>query len=634
MIRPLCGPITPIAGESLASIMARAAYANVVPSPATLMRHASMESGQPAYVAFTQIGAASKLADLLGIPIDEVTARMHPKLDRLSPPIDWFGTPLERRFLEAPRRRFSPLGLRSSQHIRAEWMVRPLSYCPDNLDRLSHECPHCGAKLGWDRTLGVAVCEHCEGDLRAIPACFLPDDLRPAYGVISGLVSTDPRRRAASLEQFPAPFRTWRPGDVFAAIVDLGFVRGQPASRSSTALANGDFRHLEDEHLFLGLDLLMNWEDKFPTMLQEVVDNRKSTSAGSTPESLGVLRRFFYSNARQSALVDLMRREIPIALRKLNMPLRVARNSILLGAKREGAISLRDARQKYRIDNRLLARLVDQADCFITRHESKFGTRLFHEDGLARAIDAYRAATTRESLCRTLGAPPCIVDACEREGLFDRIGIKDAQLLAGEVVLFDTESVEAFIRALQRPRASSLKTIDVSLVHGMRGQLVPATRALIFKALVNGELAFRVIPAEGGLSSSIHVNSSELQRALNNLPTNPLPKDLRMSMGNAALILGESALSLGGAARAGLLTAERHDTGYSVALKDLQTFHDAFVFSHELNETHAEMETPWRTYVDGAGLKPVGRFGGRHCWDRQAIEEIINRVDENGTSAF
>lgn len=631
MTRPLCGRVTPFVGESLASIVARSACVNDIPSTAKLLRQGVKEWGRPAFVAFTHVDAASDLAVLLGLPVDDVVNRTHAKTaGERSNRIDWFGTPLERRFLEAPRRRFSRLGLAFSDFVRAEWMVRPLAYCPETFDRLRHECPHCDAQLGWDRAVGISVCEKCDLDIRLGPAHLLSEERRPAYSVITGLVSTDPGRRAQSVERFPDRFRDWQPGDLFSAIVDLGFARGCPATPSSSPLANGDFRGFTEEHLFLGYDLLMHWDEVFPGMLQEILQSQGSMSSRGTPHSLGLLRRFFYANASRTALVDLMRTEIPSTLRNLKMPLRVVRNSVLLGVKREGTVSLRDARERYKIDNRLLARLVDQADCFIARHESKFGTRLFHEEMLANAIHSFRTATSIEALSRELGVPPCIVEACESLGLFERVAVKDAQLLAGSMILYETTSVKAFINAFERRETTSPDLQNISFLEGMRGQLLPAAWALILKALAEGKLAFQVDRAAGAWSSAIRVDPSEIERAIAELPSHPLPKAMRMSMGNAAVLLGISPTSLGCAARAGLLTAERHESGYSVALGHLDAFRRDYVFNQELNEAYAQSGVPWRAQVKLAGLKPVALLGGRHCWDRRSLEAVVGRVAQSG----
>jgi hypothetical protein len=367
----------------------------------------------------------------------------------------------------------------------------------------------------------------------------------------------------------------------------------------------------------------MNWDGQFESILQGVMRRHSATASRGTRDSLGPFGKFFYPNISRTPLVDLMRREIPLALRNLNMPLRVARNSTLLGAKREGTISLRDAREKYKIDNRLLGRLVDKGDCFIARHDSKFGTRLFHEVGLAEAISSFRAGTTIEVLARELGVPPCIVDACADLGLFERIKISDAQLLAGDMTLYETGSVRAFTSAFQQGCEGHDSLTATSLLEGMRGQLNPATWAQIFNALVTGTLCFRIDHAGEAWSRSIRIDRTEMDCALSKLPNHPLPQGLRLSMGNAAVLLGESATSLGCAARFGMLTAERHDTGYSVALPDLDAFRQRYVFNHELNTTYANSDVFWRISVERAGLEPVARLGGRHCWDRRAVSEII-----------
>lgn len=164
----------------------------------------------------------------------------------------------------------------------------------------------------------------------------------------------------------------------------------------------------------------------------------------------------------------------------------------------------------------------------------------------------------------------------------------------------------------------------------MRGHLVPAAWALILKALAESKLAFQVDRAAGAWSSAIRVDPSEIERAIAELPSHPLPKAIRMSMGNAAVLLGVSPTSLGCAARAGLLTAERHESGYSVALGHLDAFRLDYVFNQELNEAYAQSGVPWRAQVKHAGLKPVALLGGRHCWDRHSLEAVVGRVARSG----
>ena len=148
MIRPLCASVDIYPDESLLSIIARTADANVVPNTATLLRQALGAVGQTASTPLTQTAKVQEIAALFNADPDQISARMLPSADGAQvTSIDWFGTPLERRFLEVRKRRYAPAALAAAPYGRSSWQIRPLLYCPETFERLQDTCGSCGSQL-------------------------------------------------------------------------------------------------------------------------------------------------------------------------------------------------------------------------------------------------------------------------------------------------------------------------------------------------------------------------------------------------------------------------------------------------------------------------------------------------------
>lgn len=119
---PLFGRVEPIAGESLLSLIARTAQVNVHDRLAAMLDEVDLGRARTANIPFSRVDHAYRLARLLSVEVDEIASRMHPRIGGESPHyIDWYGTPLERRFIKTTMRRFAPKGLRTSPHHRAVW---------------------------------------------------------------------------------------------------------------------------------------------------------------------------------------------------------------------------------------------------------------------------------------------------------------------------------------------------------------------------------------------------------------------------------------------------------------------------------------------------------------------------------
>jgi hypothetical protein len=222
--KPFLIRVKPHPGESLLSIIARAAEANVFERLTDLLSLAGMKMKVPAYIPFTRLEDAGRLSSALDVPVEDVQFRMHRPISDLSVlnRVDWYGEQLPRRYIDATPRRFSPAALRRSDHHRAAWMLKPLGFCPETMEFLQSSCPHCKKPTEWKFTLSIGRCEHCNKSLRRFKPGKLPWHLRVEAASVAALVSTDPGKRTLAVHSYPEPFCHWKAGDIFVAAVEVG----------------------------------------------------------------------------------------------------------------------------------------------------------------------------------------------------------------------------------------------------------------------------------------------------------------------------------------------------------------------------------------------------------------------------
>lgn len=108
------------AGEGLMSMMVRAAEANVMGRLHRLALFAGVTGTRVDSIPFTRSQDAQKIAQLLSVDAAEVRGRMHPTAPHSSADeyVDWYGTPLHRRYLETRRRRVAPASLATPVELR------------------------------------------------------------------------------------------------------------------------------------------------------------------------------------------------------------------------------------------------------------------------------------------------------------------------------------------------------------------------------------------------------------------------------------------------------------------------------------------------------------------------------------
>lgn len=136
-LKPLCVSIEPFHDESLYSIVARSADANVHPNTAKLLKSAGIGVRRLDHLPFSG-SDTEKTATILGLTIHEIDRRfMLPSEDGRNM-VNWFGTSLERRFTECNFRRLAGPNEEVDGYHRNTWLLRPFQFCSESFRKLTH----------------------------------------------------------------------------------------------------------------------------------------------------------------------------------------------------------------------------------------------------------------------------------------------------------------------------------------------------------------------------------------------------------------------------------------------------------------------------------------------------------------
>lgn len=227
-------PLPPIEGESLDGFIARVAAHNMVDKALAISSLGGVSYGHRPDLSTHGWEGLPAVAECLQVDIADLHHRSYPLTDPARDLRLFFGTPLERRHLELRTRRFSPAGLRLSNHHRALWQLRLFPFCIETWEHLLDKCPRCHAAQRWYRPNGIERCDYCVEDLRRAPSDPVPPEYREAALAAVGLVHPDPERRSASLKRLPLAIQSLGAGPALELLVLLLplFDRAMPGTRA------------------------------------------------------------------------------------------------------------------------------------------------------------------------------------------------------------------------------------------------------------------------------------------------------------------------------------------------------------------------------------------------------------------
>ena len=581
----LVARVGPIQGESLLSLVSRACRANAFTHLDGLFQIAGVQ-GKAAFAPFTAFDHSEALASLLSVSTSEIESRLHPAVLRDPDPtvVWWGGIKMERRFIEARRRRVAPAALETSPHHRLSWTHRGLAFCPETFQTLISACHRCGQPLGWNRTCGPDVCEHCRARLIEARPPFAEVDLRPHLDAAVQLIATDGAVRARALQRLPSVFHDWDPGEAFSAICELGAAWEHPgegsASAARSAAAEGSFERLSPQVVASGYEVLAGWPDS----LDALVLRDWSATCTADPQSsaslrhLGLLGRHIDARLPSTRFRALIRERLPMAAKAAGVPQKTS-----LGF--EGVrptLTLTEAQRRFGVTKRVLSRLVPIGESCVSGRLGRGGVAALNPARLARAVEALRSGLEPPAAAAELGIPKYCLDAFIKRRLLRQVGDPDAALMADGDGLILRPSVEALSRALARiePRTrwADAQPLQRCLAH----KFSPVSWSRAFEAILTGQLPVATFDSDrpGGLSDRVHTDPEDVDAFLAHIRLQTVPRAaIHVTADEAGLLLGISGIYVPELIEARVLPAARRGRSWAIPLSNVVYFDRSFVHS-------------------------------------------------------
>lgn len=266
----------PVEGESLLSLVSRAAARNHLPSarPALVL----IEAPSDIRSLHHRPDLAPALARLIGVAAEEVSTRLYgPRRERghgLDAEREFFGTRVPAHWLTTAKR-VAPGALAEAPHHRAVWDLAILDVCPDNGEPLLEGCPRCRRRLNWTPT-ALSACAACGTDLARMdggpPRRAAEADLAGAR-FVADLLAPWRRGRAAALARLPAGLRILPPVDLLRLMLLLpDIIPGDPGGAPRRAKRESRERR-PHRALTAALAVLEGWPDG----LHAALDRRAAT---------------------------------------------------------------------------------------------------------------------------------------------------------------------------------------------------------------------------------------------------------------------------------------------------------------------------------------------------------------------
>ena len=113
----------------------------------------------------------SRLADLTGLTVQDLTQLVHPRVDENT--VMAFGHSVSRYLLTKRRAKVCPACLTQSNHCRKQWDFEVVTSCPLHGNMLMDKCHECSKPIKWRRR-AVSLCA-CGADWREAELPSLPD---------------------------------------------------------------------------------------------------------------------------------------------------------------------------------------------------------------------------------------------------------------------------------------------------------------------------------------------------------------------------------------------------------------------------------------------------------------------------
>lgn len=585
--RPLFVPVAPYRGEQLISLVARAAKENEVSRLAKVLAHAGILTAAPGFCAFTRQDRNQSLAALLSVSVDEISSRFHSRVGGSNQYVSYFGVVLPRDFIEAKFRRVSPERLRAAPYDPMEWAIRPLSYCPETMQILIFECPHCERKLDWLYTKGPTKCQRCGHSLLDVDPEYAPAVLHSDLRFIASLVSFDANVRARALAKLPSPFSDWTSGQVFSGLIELCILticaEVKVETKTLCSWRSGDFSFASPLRLVHALNVMRYWSSEFPRVVSDIA---KIGSSGERKNSILIalkpLLKFTRSNVPETPLGELIREQLPSVIRMQGIPLKHYTKSKVLNVPRYDAVTTNEAIKLFGIAGSALSRLHKSSKTLVAAQGLQKGLTLYDAERLSYSIAQIRKSVGHHAVARILGIPACFVGTLADRGLINRISDADALLMTQAKESFDRESVHALCVKLEESRVN-LPNAGIPIDSGLNERREEAlVWAEIIASVIDGRLQIRGYnDSKRGFAKRALVRQADLDYIVRKIPKTSV-EERSVSAIIAAQVLRWSDERVSQAAREGLIAGSKIGNDFSIPLAAIRSFRDRYVLPNEI----------------------------------------------------
>jgi len=256
-------PPKPQPYSSLPGIVALATEKNVLPHVDIALAQAGIYLDSNGHITYVNDQRLVLLATVLGVDIDTLRIAGTPYLqtrEKDDGGVAWGRGALKRVDIETRLRRISPLTLKRDSTHRKEWLNLLLPFCPNSLEPLTSRCSNtlCGKALGWNRSMGIGICEYCEQPVQPLGK-GLDLDLASNYRLFASLVSPDACEAERAVARLPDPLRALSQSELIMLVLKIGAAVTHPHRNVSRTF----YGHLAADQLARivteGTSLMRGW---------------------------------------------------------------------------------------------------------------------------------------------------------------------------------------------------------------------------------------------------------------------------------------------------------------------------------------------------------------------------------------
>ncbi|RWC30009.1 MAG: DNA-binding protein [Mesorhizobium sp.] len=644
--RPLVIPVSPKAGEGLPELVLRAASENSYTATSTVLLVSGLSGRYAAGIATNAIGHEQALASTLGVEGGKETI-----VNLIYRPVEdrpgwheFFGTPMRVAHREVLRRRVSPLALRQSNHGRAVWSVKVLSFDPATKETLLDKCPECGTWLGYGISYGVSSCGKClhedtEGfirgriDLRDYPQPRVEVEDMEALDFVTGLIDPNPEVRSSFRPALPEALQSYSRGGLFEFAVALACAITADPAKITAFLprpgARDEYSRFSPEVLALAGRTILSWPkgfDRLASMARENADLRKGHFG--IKKELGALLALRLDPHIEPGLREESRMAIEQDMRRTATGHTMVRRKENLF--REDLMTMQQASKHLGITRKTMRRFVD--DGAIGAHRAGTAERapvLVSRKEIEAILKARNGFVPAASLSKKFGFPVMVLQCLARASVLEERA-NPAGLAPGSYYVED--SVDALLGQLDcraHPISTRTNLVDLRRAALLAGSPSKNPWPGIFRGVLEGQLKLFSRSSGKALLGRYFLEEAAISRISERALTWPEPADRAPLMrADIGFLLDLPTPSVYALIQDGILS--RRPT-----LSEIQKFYDVFVMSNEAARllSGSEYLEDWDTssILSGSGLEPAytTTYKKRRVWRRRDVLQLARILPTN-----